>query len=204
MRATIPAMLLLQHRGINKRWNLWWLVTWTVAVLSSQVAIPRVGPAIAPPFSRSLEQLGAIGLCLPLVLVAILVTDRTEWLTGSSPRNARLVNLATAILINGIGLFSSMVAASLYPQDIRWIRIVSLFALLLAVTLITGSIIGRTWAAFPGPVFIVVNTVPGLIPWEWNIVYNPATDGALIAAAITSQVVAITASCIAIPRSSTS
>ena len=183
---TLAPLLLLHHRGVSKVWVLWWLVAWAAAVLSSQVSIPRIDPGVTSE-SSSLEQLGAIGLCVPLVVVAVLVQDRSDWLTSSSPRNRRLLRLASFGLITAVSALSAMVAASLYPDDIRWLRIVSLFGLLLALTLIAGTAIGGTWAGFLAPVFIIVNTIPGLVPWEWNIVYNAATDAVLIRTAVTAQ-----------------
>ncbi|WP_299168820.1 hypothetical protein [uncultured Arthrobacter sp.] len=183
---SIPApALLLQHSGLNKVWLGWWVIAWTAAVLSARVAIPRIDPGVSSA-SSALEQLGAIGLCVPLVLVAILIPDRTTWLTASSPRNPRLLRLANIGLITAVSVSSAMAAAALYPSDIRWIRIVSIFMLLLALTFIAALIIGSTWAGFLAPAFIILNTIPGLISWKWNVIYNPATDAALIPAAFLS------------------
>lgn len=202
VRPTPTPALLLHHRGIDKGWGLWWLLAWAAAVASSQVTIPRIDPGVSSA-SSALEQLGAIGLCLPLVLVGVLVPDRTAWLTTTAPRSPVLMGLGNLGLITGVSLISAMTAAALYPNDIRWLRIVSLFALLLALTLITGVLLGGVWAAFLAPVFVILNTIPGLIPWEWNIVYNPATDPILIFAAAISLATAfiVAATSAAIQRS---
>ncbi|MHA7248484.1 hypothetical protein [Arthrobacter tecti] len=195
MKRTPTPVLLLHHRGLNSVWGIWWFVAWTAAVLSSQVSIPRIDPGVSST-SSALEQLGAIGLCVPLVLVAMLVQDRTSWLTASSARNGIRLRLASLALIAAISILTAMLAALLYPRDISWLRIVCLFALLLAFTLITGTLLGGVWAALLAPVFAVLNAVPGLVPWQWNIVYNPATDAILLVAALTSMLAALLTSVI--------
>ncbi len=183
---SVPApALLLQHRGVNKVWLSWWAASWIAAVLSARVAVPRIDPGVSS-VSAALEQLGAIGLCVPLVLVATLIPDKSSWLTASSPHSMALLRLANVGLITAMSISTAMIAAAMYPTDVGWSRIVSIFILLLALTLAAGLGVGVNWAGFLPPVFIILNTIPGLVPWEWNVIYNAATDDVLIPAAVLS------------------
>lgn len=187
MNPARTARLLVYSRGANRNWWIWWILAWTIAALSSQVGIPRLepGPLAA---SRSLEQLGSIGLCIPLALVAMLVEDKTNWLTESSPRNSRLILLINTFLIVVISLVSATLFSILYPDGVSTLRVVSLFSMLVGLTLISGSLFGGTWSAVPGPIFIILNTIPNFIPWNINIVYNAGTDALLVALSVASLI----------------
>jgi len=60
---------------------------------------------------------------------------------------------------------------------------------------LAGSLVDRVWAAVAGPLLVALATVRGLLPWEWNLVYNPETDAALVTTAVVAQVAAICAAC---------
>ncbi len=183
------AYLVLANRGVSPTWLLWLLVGWAAAIVASRVAIPHVGPDVMVS-ARALEQLGAIAVCIPVVLLALLLTDSTPWMTNTSPRGNRVLRLTSFLLINSVGLSSAAIAATLYPADVRWIRVVSLFWLAMSLTVLAGSLVDRVWAAVAGPLLVALATVRGLVPWEWNLVYNPETDAALVMTAVVAQLAA--------------
>ena len=185
-------VLLLQHRGIDRRWWMWWGITWSVTVACSRIGIPPVAPLGAQVDTRALEQLGTLGLCLPLPLIAMLLHDRSAWLSASTPRSCRRIRLSMTTLITGIALTTALVAALLYPGAVAYLRVVGVFALALSITIITATLLSPSWAALPAPTLIALSTIPGFIPWRWNIIYNPVTDTLLTTTATTALILAIT------------
>ena len=185
-------ILLLQHRGINRHWLMWWGVAWSVAVACSRVGIPPVAPLGAQADTRALEQLGTLGLCLPLPLIAVLLQDRSAWLSASTPRSRRRIRLSMTTLITGIALTTALVAALLYPGAVAYLRVVGVFTLALSITIITATLLNPSWAALPAPTLIALSTIPGFVPWNWNIIYNPVTDTLLTITATTALILAIT------------
>ncbi len=197
-----PALLLLQHRGLSARWALLLAAAWLVALGCSRVAVPRVGPEETAT-NRALEQLGAIGLCLPVIVLTLMLVDGTEWLTRTSPRSRRLVRLSTACLVTVVGLATAALAASVYPADVRWVRVVGLFWLLLSLAVLIGALVDGVWAALAGPLLIALHTFRGVVPWEQNLVYNPETDTALLVGAALAQLAALCVSALAPDRRAT-
>lgn len=185
------AALLLHHRGITGRWLLWWGAAWVVAVFCSRIGIPPVAPQGAQADTRTLEQLGTLGLCVPLPLIAVLLNDQSPWLSASTPRSQQRIRLGVTSLITGIALTTALAVAFFYPEAVAYQRVISVFALILAITIITAGLISSGWAALPAPALIAASTVPGLIPWTWNIIYNPATNTLLTVTAITALVLAL-------------
>lgn len=190
------AALLLQHRGVTGRWLMWWGAAWIVAIACSRIGIPPVAPQGAQADTRALEQLGTLGLCVPLPLIALLLNDRSPWLSASTPRSRQRIRLGVTSLITGIALTTALAAAFLYPEAVAYQRVTGVFALIMAITIITAGRINSGWAALPAPALIAASTVPGLIPWTWNIIYNPATNTLLTITATAALILALTGTAI--------
>jgi len=178
-----PMKQALESRGLTGGLIVTWASLWAISVLLTRVAIPPVDPNITSS-SRALEQLGTLGLTLPIALTSVLASSRAPWLLVSSTRSKIASQQAPTWIIVGCNCAAAAVLSPLLPRGVSFSRTALLVILFSTLTLLIAQKLGSAWGATPAPALAVVASVRGALPWQANFIYN--TEATSLLCAITA------------------
>lgn len=187
---TRPLRLALSARGMTTRWWLRYVIVWLLALGAARIPIPHVNPDPFAP-DRSLEQLGAISLAIPIALITILVDDPTAWLVDAGCRRAWALRAGiNASLLTLVALSATAVSVFL-PHGVSPLYYGSLAVTLAALALLTGLFTGGTLAALTPAGLLLLHSSTNFVPFHVNLVYNPTLHTQLGATALTAATTAV-------------
>lgn len=194
--------LLAASRGIDARWWLQWLLAWLLACGAARVRVPQIGPDFSAD-AEPLQQLGAIGLCLPAIFLAATLLTPASWLLEVSPRRRSAVVVPHLVAALLTGLVTASLVSLLFPERVSRIHVVALLALMLSLNGLASLLVAGSVAALPAPTLVIALTFRGVVPWSGNVVYNPDALPLLLVLAGSAVVLFVAGAWIFLRRSPT-
>lgn len=187
---TRPLRLTLSARGMTARWWLRYAAVWLVALGAARIPIPNVNP---DPFAldRSLEPLGAISLALPIALIAMLVDDTTAWLLDVGRRAAWTLRATVNAVLLALVAVSAAAASVLLPREVSSLYYCSLAVMFVSVALLAGLFVGGALTALVPAGLPIPHSATFIVPFQANLVYNPALHRHVVAIAPATAAVAV-------------
>lgn len=144
--------------------------TWVVVLAVNGLSLPAIDPS-PEAISRPLESVTTIALALPIAVAIHLSSNRLAWLAHTSPRSVVLGDIAwfaAIYLVQWVGLAVVAVAAPGVPG----VHLFAVHTLLLALALLAARTAGPLAGVCTPLVLIAVLSVPDLVPWPANLIYN--------------------------------
>lgn len=194
--------LVAASRGIRLRWWLLWLLTWLLACGAARVRVPQVGPSFSAE-AEPLQQLGAIGLCLPVIFLSATLQTPASWLLEVSPRTRSAVVVPYLMAAVLAVLAAGALVALVFPERVSRVHVVALLTLMLSLNGLASLLVPSSIAALPAPMLVVASTFRGVVPWSGNVVYNPEALPLLLMLAGAAVVVFLAGAWVALRKSPT-
>ncbi|MCB7135947.1 hypothetical protein [Cellulosimicrobium marinum] len=145
-------------------------LSWVVVAVSSGVLLPYLLPAVRD--GASLPSLALVALVVPLSIWLPTLDEPPSFLIATAGR--RLSSLRSCVLTSSVfvGTAGAVVVGLTTLLDIR--SLTSLVALLWGAGFV-GTVVlgGRTAWVLPLGI-VLVFSVPRLVPWDVNVIYNPS------------------------------
>ncbi|MGL5817302.1 MAG: hypothetical protein ACRCYR_07050 [Phycicoccus sp.] len=156
--------------GSDRTSGLALVLTWSLVVGVNSLTLPAVDPRLEV-IERPLESVTTIALALPIAVAVHLSTNRLSWLASSSPRSPALTDgswLVVIYLTQWVGLAVLLATA----PDVPVAHFSALHTGLVAVALFLGRAVGSLAGVMAPLLLVGVASIPDLVPWEANLVYN--------------------------------
>jgi hypothetical protein len=163
--------------------------SWLFALIALHIGLPRVARSdeIA---QRPMESLGVLALCLPAGMHAGLLVHGAGWLTQLRSRRHLLRSLWFLVVASAGGA-AAITVATLAPSGVPESHVVALWLLWFALASL-GCAVARPGLAAAAPLAVsVLSTIPAVMPFERNPIYNLAHQGELRHAVLATTVGAV-------------
>lgn len=188
MNRSIPAVLAIPHHVTAPRLGAL-VASWCLVPLLARVGLFEVNPGAAD-YVRPLEQLGAMALCLPVGAATVLLGDPSAWVLRTAKRSAPRVRGSWLLLVTVMASLLGLCVSPLRPSAVPFSHLGWLWLLLYAVGVLAVSLGGEWLGGITSAAVVALMTVPGLVPWNANVVYNLEARPALVIAALAVAVAA--------------
>jgi hypothetical protein len=168
--------------GVDWRWLLTLLATWSVVILAARIGLPQVDP---DPVDRShpLERLSNFALMLPVMVQTSALTVHVPWIENLRAVHVRTLQPAWLGAQWCCGVTAAIVISMLaLPYGVDAVHVTGVWVLLFAIASLAAASHTETALRYSaGAIFAVIGTMtfPGLVPWPANVLYNGETTAAL-------------------------
>ncbi|MGL5853105.1 MAG: hypothetical protein ACRCZD_20185 [Phycicoccus sp.] len=156
--------------GSDRTTGLALLLTWAIVVGVNGLTLPAVDPRLEV-IERPLESVTTVALALPIAVAVHLSTNRLGWLALSSPRSPTLSDGAWLVVVY-LTQWAGLAVLLTTAPDVPLAHFGALHTMLTAVALVVGRAVGPTAGAMAPLLLVGVASIPGLLPWDANLVYN--------------------------------
>jgi len=182
--------------GVDRRWLLMLSGAWLIVVLAARFGLPQVDP---DPVDRShpFETLSTFALLLPVMAQISALTIYAPWV--ESVRAVHIHSLqATWLALQwccGVLVITTLSLVAL-PYGVDIIHAAGVWAFLFSIASLAASARTESSLRFSAlALFAVLSimTLPGLLPWSANLLYNGETTSILwvLAAVLTAAAMAL-------------
>jgi hypothetical protein len=165
------------------------VAAWLTVPVLSRVALFEIDPTSSD-YIRPLEQLGALALCLPVAVCSIVLSDASAWALHASRRRPPWLRLSWLLFVTGSSAMVATLPVLFLPSGVPAGHVWWLWLLLHSVGALGVVMLDESVGGLVAIGVVVLATLPGMIPWTYNVVYNPAAEGILrpvtLAAALTA------------------
>ncbi|MGL4746097.1 MAG: hypothetical protein ACRCXL_17160 [Dermatophilaceae bacterium] len=156
--------------GSDRTAGLALILTWAVVIGVNGLTLPPVDPRLEV-MERPLESVTTVALALPIAVAVHLSANQLGWLTVSSPRSPALTD-ATWMAVVYLTQWAGLVVLLATAPDVPVAHIGTLHTLLTAAAVFVGRAVGPVAGSAVPLLLIGVASIPDVVPWEANLVYN--------------------------------
>ncbi|ROR73779.1 hypothetical protein EDD31_2168 [Bogoriella caseilytica] len=190
-RAAVTTLrMLLVSRLVTLRRLLALVAVWCLVPVASRVGGVRVRPD-GMTLDEPLEHLGAMALCLPGLVLLPLLAEPAPWLSWNASRPLAPVRTLRIAAVVGVGAVAGAIPLLLLPPGVPIAHFLALWMLLISLGVLIAVAVGSAYGALGSVLFVALMSVPGLVPYEANIVYNGSARPYLFGAAGLAVVLAV-------------
>jgi hypothetical protein len=162
----------LAAHGVGVRGLFGWLLAWAVVLLASRASISALGFQFGPPGSAPLDTAAVVLLVLPAAVLARCARTRTPELEQTRSRPRQPYELLWALGLGGVAVLAPLAFAGLLHPAIDTRVFVADWYLTVGLCLLLGALTRSRIGAAGAFAVLAAFSVPGLVPWEANVVYN--------------------------------
>lgn len=132
-----------------------------------------------------------MALCLPASLSAALLRDRLPWLTTSSPRGAFWLRVVWLVVVTAPAHGMAALWLLTIPDNIPKGHVFAVWLLVLALSILCVTAVGSDLAVLLPFIGLAPFSIPGVAPFEHNIIYNLERSDELPLIALLTMSIAI-------------
>lgn len=144
--------------------------TWLVVLAVNGLTLPAIDPR-PEAISRPLESVTTIALALPIAVAVHISSNRLGWLAQTSPRSSRIGESAWLAAIY-LSQWGGLAVLALAAPDVPSAHLFALHTLLIALALFATRTAGPLIGVSAPLLLLSVSSIPDLIPWQANLIYN--------------------------------
>ncbi len=184
-----PVGLLAIPHQLTKARVAYLALAWAAVPVLSRVSLFEVDPSSSD-YVRPLEQLGALALCLPVATCCIVLSDASTWILHASRRRPAWLRLSWLVLVTAGSAVIAVLPLFLIPPGVPAAHVWWLWLLLHSVGTLSVVTLDESVGGLVAMGVVVLATVPGVVPYAYNVVYNPAASGLLRAVTVAAALAA--------------
>lgn len=151
-------------------WLVWFAATWVVVVTATHFELPDLAQRVDLP-PTLLTQWGGVALAFVPLPHAYLLTRDVPWLVAVTPRRRttlHAIRIAMHLCLSALGMTTVL---TILGPTVASGQLAALWLAYWGLTLVGLAARGRPGGVTPTVVAIFMS-VPGLVPWDYNIAYN--------------------------------
>ncbi|GAB3054473.1 hypothetical protein GCM10027053_14120 [Intrasporangium mesophilum] len=164
-------------------------VAWAAVPVLSRVSLFEIDPSSSD-YIRPLEQLGALALCLPVAVCSIVLSDASAWALHASRRRPPWLRSSWLLFVTASSAMFGVLPVLLLPSGVPAAHVWWLWLLLHSVGALSVVMFDESVCGLVAMAVVVLATLPGVIPFTYNVVYNPEAEGILRAVTVAAALAA--------------
>lgn len=174
------------------RWHLLAIgFAWVASALLCHVGLPQL-TRLGGPESRELQLAGMVALSVTAGMTSLLSHDHLAWMAGPAPRRQFGPRAVWLLLVLVGTLAVALLSAPLLPAGLAlWNGFLAVGLLWWSLAFF-GVVLAGRMAGMLLPLGLAFLASSKIIPWQWNVIFNPnLTEFRLIAAVCSVIVVTV-------------
>lgn len=157
-------------------------LAWLLVGATRTLALPRIYPDNVD-LARPMESLSTLAIAIPAAFSGYLAGNRLTWLTDTSPRRQGLWRSLWFLIVTvcQLGLAAVVVSAS---GSLPMAQVLGVTACVVSIAHLGGRLAGMITGSVLPVAAVLAFSSRRIIPWNANIIYNPALLSELWAVAL--------------------
>lgn len=141
-----------------------------VVVAVSGLTLPAIDPDLELS-SRPLESVTMVALVLPISVAVHMCRNRLDWLALTSPRPTVLDEFMWFVVVY-LAQWAGLTVLIWSAPEVPSMHLLAIHSLLTALALLAYRTAGPLASSTVPLTLVAVFSVPDLIPWQMNLLYN--------------------------------
>ncbi|MBO4210005.1 hypothetical protein [Micromonospora echinofusca] len=191
------ALAFATARGVTLWGVAAYAALWLLIGVVAQFSMSALGLRFAPPGSSSLDTVAVVFMLLPAAALASSTVSRATELEAVRARPILRAQSLWMLVVLGAGSIGPWATSFALPQAVDRISYVAAWCIVFASVLIVGAISTVMVASMCTMGLIAAFSTPGLVPWEYNLMYNVTASRA---AALLGIVLLLVGGCLQVVR----
>lgn len=142
-----------------------------------------------------MEQLGTMALCAPVTVSVAVLGNPSVWLLRVSRRSAVLVRGIVLAAVTAPSILMGALVIQWLPSGVPLRHVAFLWLGLHSIGVLAVCWIGESVAGVLPPVLIALATLPNVVPWSANVVFNVKAGNLLAGVAVVAALLAVAVYC---------
>ena len=192
---SLPERILLVARahGATARPAGLWALAWVAVPAANGLTLPAINPDLSVQ-SRPMESVMLILLCAPAGILALVGPTPLSWLHARRSRRTRsAAALWTAALLIAQCIAAAAAVVALPDSGLVVAHVVGVAVALGSIALLVTAVADPRLGVVAPALLLAPFSVSAFVPWERNVVVNPALVGPLVATAAVLALAAMAA-----------
>ncbi|RIV37084.1 hypothetical protein D2L64_17705 [Micromonospora radicis] len=164
-------------RGVTLRAVLAYVAVWALIGGVSRFSMSALGLYFAPPGSSSLDTVAVVFMLLPAAALANSTASRVPELEAVRSRVLLVAQCLWLLAIVGAATIVPWATSFTLSQAVDRNSYFSTWLLVLSAMLVVHAVTTTMVASMVAMSLVAAFSTPGLVPWEYNLIYNLAEKG---------------------------